>query len=101
MSKELNIHSEKVESCHETGINKKEEDKKQEENPIESNSDSNKSSGNFQNPSSQITSSSVSTSKELSYMTPKSMHNLNLLFTQSNGKKSQFQRRIMNTSQYF
>jgi len=74
-------------------------EKKSEETPVESNTDSNKSNGNFKDPSSNKTSSSRSMSKQLSYLTPKSIHNLNLLFTQSNGKKSNFQGRIMNTSQ--
>jgi hypothetical protein len=84
-----------------TIIREKNEDfeKKIEESPVESNTDSNRSIGNFKDPSSQITSSSRSMGKELSYMTPKSIHNLNLLFTQSNGKKPNFQGRIVNTSQ--
>jgi hypothetical protein len=70
------------------------EEKKSEEN-IEINSDSNKSNRIFQTPTNLLSSSS-SVNKDLDYMTPKSRHNLNLLFTESNGKKSQTQRRIIN-----
>ena len=70
------------------------EEKKTEE-IIEMNSDSNKSNKVFQTPTNLLSSSS-SVNKDLDYMTPKSRHNLNLLFTESNGKKSQTQRRIIN-----
>lgn len=59
---------------------------KSDDNFFEHNTDSNKSSNNFQTP---YVHSSSGSNKDGDYMTPKSMHNLNLLFTQSNGKKSQ------------
>jgi hypothetical protein len=70
------------------------EDKKPDE-ILESNSDSNKSQNMFQTPT-NMHSSNCSVNKDIDYMTPKSRHNLNLLFTESNGKKSQTQRRIIN-----
>ncbi len=63
------------------------------DNFSEHNSDSNKSQPNLKTPNIL---SSTGSNKDGEYMTPKSMHNLNLLFTDSNGKKSICQKRLMN-----
>jgi hypothetical protein len=71
----------------------KNSDREGEDIQIEINTDSNKSNPITSNKISNVP-SSTNSSKEMSYMTPKSMHNLNLLFTQSNGKKTQYQRGV-------
>jgi len=71
--------------------------KKGEEN-MELNSDSNKSSNLFQAPS--IVNSSCSSNKEADSITPKCRNNLNLLFSESHGKKAQTPKRGMSNLKY-
>ena len=65
------------------------------EEVIESNTDSNKSNNMFQTPSNMYSSNS-SMKNDFDYMTPKSRHNLNLLFESNVKRSSQSQRRIIN-----
>jgi hypothetical protein len=60
---------------------------------IEQNSDSNKSQNNFLT---SMVNSITGSIKDEAYLTPKSMHNLNLLFTESNGKRLNNQKTILN-----
>lgn len=59
------------------------------DNIVENNTDSSKSinnNNNFLTPLSNLNSSSGSISKEIGYLTPKSIHNLNLIFSKSDEK---------------